>query len=80
MLLLPIPVDNNDDDLARLEARFDPEYASFKTQLDALLRERIPRQFQHLSFKEMRLIQHLGPILNDIDSEYLKKSHFLFAF
>jgi hypothetical protein len=51
LLLLPIPVDNNDDDLARLEARFDPEYASFKTQLDALLRKRIPRQFQHLSFR-----------------------------
>ena len=38
LLLLPIPVDDNDDDLARLEARFDPEYASFKNQLDALFK------------------------------------------
>jgi hypothetical protein len=29
---------DNDDDLARLEARFDPEYASFKNQLDALFK------------------------------------------
>ena len=72
--------DVDDDELDRLDARFDPAYAAFKTQLDALLCERIPRQFQHLSFKEMRLIQHLGPILNDIDSEYLKKKSFPFRF
>ena len=38
VLLLLIHVDDNDDDLARLEARFDPEYASFKNQLDALFK------------------------------------------
>ena len=34
LLLLPIPVDDDDDDLERL----DPEYASFKNQLDALFK------------------------------------------
>ena len=72
----------DEDELERLAARFDPAYAAFKNQLDALLRERIPRQFQHLSFKEMRLVQYLGPILYDIDSEYFCKviSFFLFNF
>ena len=42
--------DVDDDELERLDARFDPAYAAFKTQLDALLRERIPRQFQHLIY------------------------------
>jgi hypothetical protein len=48
----------------------DPLYATFKHQLEALIRERIAPQYQNLNFKEMRLVQHLGPILNDIDSKY----------
>ena len=59
--------------LLGLEARLDPLYTAFKHQLEALIRERIAPQYQNLNFKEMRLVQHLGPVLNDIESKYFKK-------
>ena len=75
------PVDNGDGDdsddgdlgeVERWDARYDYDYKQFKLKFDALLHEKIPRQFQHLNFKQMRAVTHvnLSGTLNDIDSMY----------
>jgi hypothetical protein len=63
--------DDNHDIVGRWD-RLDPSYLLFKRHLDALLNERIPRQFRHLSFKDMRLVTqtNLRSILDDIDGKY----------
>ena len=75
------PVDNGDGDdsddgdlgeVERWDARYDYDYKQFKLKFDALLHEKIPRQFQHLNFKQMRAVTqvNLRGTLNDIDSMY----------
>ncbi len=36
--------------------RHDPGYHAFKQKLDTLMRDRIPRQFHHLSLKELAAV------------------------
>ncbi len=65
---------NNDQDDAPISMRNRPDsrFNEFKVQLDTLLRQKIPRQYQHLNFKEMRGVVevNLSGLLNDIDSTY----------
>ena len=51
--------------------RLNTAYLTFKQQLDTLLNERIPRQFRHLNFREMRMVTqtNLRTILDDIDGK-----------
>ena len=66
--------DNEEDDevdINKWDARYD--YREFKTKLDRLFRTKIPRQYHHLNFKEMRGVTqvNLGAILNDIDNKFI---------
>ena len=68
--------DNEEDDevdINEWDARYDTDYREFKTKLDGLLRTKLPRQYHHLNFKEMRGVTqvNLGAILNDIDSKFI---------
>jgi hypothetical protein len=67
--------ENDENDLQAWDSRYDYEYREYKAKLDGLLRSKIPRQYQHLNFKEMRLVTqvNLKSTLNDIDSKYLLK-------
>ena len=67
--------ENDENDLQAWDSRYDYEYREFKAKLDGLLRSKIPRQYQHLNCKEMRLVTqvNLKSTLNDIDSKYLLK-------
>ena len=68
--------DNEEDDevdINEWDARYDTDYREFKTKLDGLLRTKLPRQYHHLNFKEMRGVTqvNLGAILNDIESKFI---------
>ena len=62
---------DGDDDTLDQDNRYDPGYHTLKHQLDTLLRKRIPRQFHHLSFKEMALVTqpNLQTVLATIDGK-----------
>ena len=51
-------VDDDDDDMLDLDNMLDnyPVYYAFKQKLDTLIRNRIPRQFHHLIFKELVVV------------------------
>jgi hypothetical protein len=63
--------EDGDEDPFDLDNRLDPGYHAFKSMLDTLLRERIPRQFQHYNFKEMTRVSkpNLRQVLAAIDGK-----------
>ena len=72
-----VVVDQADNlDNGRWDARFDTEYTMFKELLDRLIGEKIPRQFHHLNFKDMRSVTqvNLRETLDEID----RKNHLNF--